>query len=162
MIIDGGSAAIGVESTVIDATGKNVSILRPGGVTREMLEAVVDVEPDTGTHARKRSPGTRYRHYAPSIEVRLWEGEDREVFAQARGAWCYVGMRTPPKGSVRRIIFETADKYARGLFSAMRELEECGASVIIADLPEETGIGWAIRNRLFHAAGVTIQEESVV
>jgi L-threonylcarbamoyladenylate synthase len=152
MIIDGGSTAIGVESTVIDATRKNVSILRPGGVTREMLEAIVDVDPDTNAHERKRSPGTKYRHYAPSIEVRLWEGDGREIFAQAQGGWCYIGMRTPPEGCVRKIIFETADKYAKGLFSAMRELEKCGANVIIADLPEAVGIGCAIRNRLLHAA----------
>ncbi|MDR1965180.1 MAG: threonylcarbamoyl-AMP synthase, partial [Synergistaceae bacterium] len=64
MIIDGGEPSVGVESTVIDATEGPVSILRPGGVTREMLSAVVDVD-DLGSSSPYRSPGTRHRHYAP-------------------------------------------------------------------------------------------------
>ena len=151
MIIDGGRTAIGLESTVVDATGENISILRPGGVTREMLESIASVDPDSATNSH-RSPGTKYRHYAPSLEVRLWEGDGLEVFAKSRG-WCYVGMRTPPSGCVKKIIFGTPGEYARGLFSALRELERCGASVIIADLPESAGLGEAIRNRLSRAAG---------
>jgi len=150
MILDGGRAAIGVESTVVDATGENISILRPGGVTREMLEIAANVIPCEG-ESRRRSPGTRHRHYAPSAEIRLWEREGFEVFHNSE-KWCYVGMRTPPDGSMKRIIFDTPEDYARGLFSALRELESCGA-VIIADLPDSAGLGEAIRNRLLHAAG---------
>jgi L-threonylcarbamoyladenylate synthase len=153
MIIDGGSTAIGVESTVIDATGENISILRPGGVTRKMLEHIADVNSEEAERAEHRSPGTRYKHYAPSIEVRLWDIDGYEVFEQARNSWCYVGIRTPPDGCVKKIVFSSPDEYAHGLFSTMRELEKCGAKLIIADLPENAGLGEAIRNRLFRAAG---------
>ena len=151
MIIDGGRTAIGVESTVADATGENIFILRPGGVTREMLKAVADVA-DDGSALTRRSPGTRHRHYAPSVEVRLWEREGLEIFQNISG-WCYVGVRTPPDGYIKKITFDTPENYARGLFSALRELESCGASVIIADVPDNAGLGEAIRNRLSHAAG---------
>ena len=150
MIIDGGRTAIGVESTVVDATGENVSILRPGGITREMLESVADIAGEESALTR-RSPGTRHRHYAPSAEVRLWECEGFDVF-QNSGKWCYIGMRTPPDGFIKKITFDTPENYARGLFSALRELERCGASIIIADIPDSEGLGEAIRNRLFHAA----------
>jgi len=151
MILDGGSTAIGVESTVVDATGGNISILRPGGVTREMLETIADVVQGEGAN-RRRSPGTSHRHYAPAVEIRLWEYEGIKIFQNA-GKWCYVGMRIPPDGFMKSILFDTLEDYARGLFSALRELESCGASVIIADLPDGAGLGEAIKNRLLHAAG---------
>lgn len=156
MILDGGETGIGVESTVVDATERRLAILRPGAVTREMLSASAPVEiaeaetrsPDKA----RRSPGTRYRHYAPSVELRLWEDDSPGVFEGAR-AWCYMGMRKPPEGALRVIIFATPEEYAHGLFSAMRELELCGAKLIIADFPDAPGIGEAIRNRLSRAAG---------
>ncbi|MDR3278892.1 MAG: threonylcarbamoyl-AMP synthase [Synergistaceae bacterium] len=152
MIIDGGDTSIGVESTVIDATEGTVSILRPGGVTREMLEQIVDVEPDAPRHAN-RSPGTRHRHYAPTVAVKLWQTQGRELFTDSPAAWCYLGLRRPPEGAMKQIIFDSPEGYAHGLFGAMRELERCGADVIIADFPDDSGIGEAIRNRLKMAAG---------
>jgi L-threonylcarbamoyladenylate synthase len=156
MILDGGETRIGVESTVADATERRLAILRPGAVTREMLAAfardeIAETEALSPEKAR-RSPGTRYRHYAPSVELRLWEGGSRGVFG-GDGAWCYMGVRHPPKGALRAIIFATPEEYAHGLFSAMRELERCGAKLIIADFPDMPGIGEAIRNRLSRAAG---------
>jgi L-threonylcarbamoyladenylate synthase len=156
MILDGGETRIGVESTVADATEPRLAILRPGAVTREMLAEVTLAEiaesgPCSPDKAR-RSPGTRYRHYAPSVELRLWEDGSQGVF-DGNGAWCYMGMRQPPKGALRTIIFATPEEYAHGLFSAMRELERCGAKLIIADFPDAPGLGEAIRNRLSRAAG---------
>ena len=157
MILDGGETSIGVESTVVDATERRLAILRPGAVTREMLAEVTRTEIDEpGTRSpdkTRRSPGTRYRHYAPSVELRLWEDDSQSVF-DGEGAWCYMGMRKPPKGALRAIIFATPEEYAHGLFSAMRELERCGAKLIIADFPDTPGIGEAIRNRLSRAAGI--------
>jgi L-threonylcarbamoyladenylate synthase len=152
MIIDGGASSIGVESTVIDATGKKIAILRPGGVTREMLEHIVDVEAE-GSSNHARSPGTRHKHYAPSIGVSLWQNDNFEIFSEPAGSWCYLGMRQPPEGSAAQIIFHSLGEYAHELFHALRKLERCGAKRIIADLPEGDGIGEAIRNRLIRAAG---------
>jgi L-threonylcarbamoyladenylate synthase len=152
MIIDGGESSIGVESTVIDATGEKIAILRPGGVTREMLEHIVDVEAENPANPA-RSPGTRHKHYAPSIGVRLWKDDSLDIFSEAAGSWCYLGMRQPPEGAVAQIIFHSPGEYAHELFHALRKLERCGAKLIIADLPEGKGLGAAIRNRLIRAAG---------
>jgi L-threonylcarbamoyladenylate synthase len=152
MIIDGGKSSIGVESTVVDATTENITVLRPGGVTREMLATIADVS-EGEIKLPRRSPGTRYKHYAPSVQVRLWQGDETEVFKNA-SAWCYIGMRTPPEGFIKKITFDTREDYARGLFSSLRELENCGGSLIIADFPDDAGLGEAIRNRLLHAAGL--------
>jgi L-threonylcarbamoyladenylate synthase len=116
-----------------------------------MLAEIAEAGTRSPDEAR-RSPGTRYRHYAPSVELRLWESS-RDVFGGGR-SWCYMGLRKPPKGALREMIFTTAEAYAHGLFSAMRELERCGAELIIADFPDASGIGEAIRNRLSRAAGI--------
>ncbi|MDR1134184.1 MAG: threonylcarbamoyl-AMP synthase [Synergistaceae bacterium] len=156
MILDGGATRIGVESTVVDATEPRIAILRPGAVTREMLAeaglAEITEPCPRSPDKSRRSPGTRYRHYAPSVELRLWEDGSPGVFG-GESAWCYMGMKKPPEGALRTIIFATPEEYARGLFSAMRELERCGAKLIIADFPDAPGIGEAIRNRLSRAAG---------
>jgi L-threonylcarbamoyladenylate synthase len=85
--------------------------------------------------------------------MRLWETQGYDIFSGALDGWCYLGQRHPPDGAVKAIIFGSPEEYARGLFSALRELETCGAGLIIADLPDSSGIGEAIRNRLRRAAG---------
>ena len=79
-ILDGGSCGIGVESTVVDTTSPVPTILRPGGITREMLEdrlGAVEIDPAlNGDPAlRPRAPGMKYRHYAPKAPLYLYEGE---------------------------------------------------------------------------------------
>jgi L-threonylcarbamoyladenylate synthase len=155
MIIDGGPASIGVESTVVDATGTSPAILRPGGVTREMLRQVASVDDDPDDDMKHRSPGTRHRHYAPLIPVLLWAGCDRGIFTEHEGTkWCYVGMKPPPQGSLKTAVFDSIEDYARGLFAALRDLESAGGELIIAELPEDSGLGSAVRNRLTRAAGI--------
>lgn len=160
MILDDGPTQVGLESTVIDATERNsIAILRPGGVTREELEKVVDVIDDIGAGEDEdeilhRSPGTRYRHYAPAIPVILWGGGDSAFPALAEEKrWCYLGLKCPPDGAVNAIVFKSIDEYAQKLYTSLRELEICEAEIIIADLPDESGLGEALRNRLERAAG---------
>jgi L-threonylcarbamoyladenylate synthase len=155
MIIDGGPTLIGVESTVADATSDEVVILRPGGVTREMLMGVVNLGREDNAELRLRSPGNRHRHYAPSIPVLLWESGDDAVFGRVAGSkWCYMGVSEPPKDVSPEIIrlYASVDDYARELFSALREFERSGRGVIVAELPPPAGVGEAVRNRLTRAA----------
>jgi L-threonylcarbamoyladenylate synthase len=154
MIIDGGRTSIGVESTVTDVTGSTVTILRPGGVTREMLSSVTKVLPCAGDEIKHRSPGTRHRHYAPNIPLILWENRDEDAFSRVRGVrWSYMGVTPPPPGAFKTAMFQSINEYARGLFSALRDLESTGASAIVAELPADVGLGSAVRNRLLRAAG---------
>ena len=160
LILDAGSTAVGVESTVIDVTGKHPVLLRPGGVPLEDLdEAAGPVILPTGGRGKERSPGTRYRHYAPSLPVILVEaGQVRAEGLRLAGRGtpaAYVGMSPSPAGAAASVRFASVEEYARGLFSALRELERSGAEVILAELPAEEGVGLAVRDRLARAASGT-------
>lgn len=159
MILDDGPTVIGLESTVVDATrGNSITILRPGAVTREELEKVVDVVEEEDADEEEifyRSPGTRHRHYAPRLPVVLWDGGDALFPLPGDGhRWCYIGLRRPPEGAVLEKIFGSTEEYAHLLYESLRELEMCGAQVIIAELPEDAGLGAALRNRLERASGI--------
>ncbi len=86
MIIDGGEVGIGIESTIVDFTGDKVTLLRPGYITKEMLEEAlgkeVYVDPavdGTSADAHPKAPGMKYRHYAPKAELILIEGNEKEA-----------------------------------------------------------------------------------
>jgi len=87
MIIDGGTVAIGIESTIIDLTGSIPMILRPGMITREMLsfvlgEVAVDAAiatPEASGRGSPKAPGMKYKHYAPAGELILIEGDETAV-----------------------------------------------------------------------------------
>jgi L-threonylcarbamoyladenylate synthase len=156
LILDGGPTAIGLESTVVDATHDTVAILRPGGVTKEMLAKVVDLFEGDERELAYRSPGTLHRHYAPDVPIFLWDGQERASFEIASGVkWCYMGLKEPPcdlDTSHKKAVFNSMDEYAKELFSKLREFESSGGEIIIAQLPDEGDIGSAIRNRLERAA----------
>lgn len=151
-IIDGGSTDVGLESTVLDVTGKTPILLRPGGLPLEALEDLLgEIASPMGELELRRSPGTRYRHYAPSVPLVLWDpGKDDRL---DYGKCCYVGIDIPPFRSDRTILFDSMESYARGLFSALRELEKDGSGLIVAQWPDSHGIGLALRDRLRRASG---------
>lgn len=158
MIIDGGSTDIGLESTVVDTTEDRAVILRSGAITREEIAKIVPVSSDDSDDVRRRSPGTRHRHYAPKVPVLLWSPDENDgdiARAASSVAWSYMGMREPfrASGTLRRkMIFADENEYARELFSSLRELEkDCDA--IVAEMPGDAGISAAIRDRLIRAAG---------
>lgn len=154
MILDDGPTTVGVESTVVDATTPTVSVLRPGNVTIEDLRRVVDVTDELCPQNEYMSPGTRYRHYAPLLPLILWDGEEaslRELIDGLR--WCYMGLAHPPAGAEKAKVFTSIGEYARELYTTLRELENCGADVIVAELPQALGIGVAVKDRLLRAAG---------
>ncbi len=158
MILDGGSTRVGVESTVLDITRERAVLLRPGGGTIEMLEEFLGyrpLAPSGGDAIARRSPGTRYRHYAPRVPLLL--REDESVWEKVK-TWepsqrAYVGIRPPASDCIHVRLFPDVESYARGLFSALRELERSGALVIVADWPLEARVGLALRDRLRRASG---------
>lgn len=153
MIIDGGATEVGLESTVLDVTGEIPVLLRPGGLSVEILADLLgEIALPVGELELKRSPGTRYRHYAPSVPLLLWipENNDRPDF----GERCrYIGMVEPVFPVERSIIFDSTESYGRGLFSALRELERDWDGAIVAQWPDSDGIGLALRDRLRRASG---------
>lgn len=158
LILDAGPTRIGLESTVVDATECEVAVLRPGGVTQEMLAQYVDIAEDDET-LKYRSPGNLHRHYAPTVPVLLWnaEGGDDDLFAAlGAGEWSYLGLVAPPattRPPCEKVLFRSPEEYARELFACFRRLETSGARTIVAQLPPDCGMGRALRNRLQKASG---------
>jgi|JTFO01.1.fsa_nt_gb L-threonylcarbamoyladenylate synthase len=155
IILDGGATDVGLESTVIDVTGPSVVLLRAGGMPVERIEEVVgDVVLVPGEAKKKRSPGTRYRHYAPLVPLLLWKDDSiwqsKDVSGKKIG---YIGIKEPPVTVPEKIIFKSPEYYAHGLFAAFRTLEKKDIDIIVAEWPERVGIGLALRDRLCRAAG---------
>ena len=160
-VLDGGPCQVGVESTIVDTTGEIPSILRPGGVTREDLEAVLGCPLAVHSTSRVRVPGQHPSHYAPRARVVLVEPE--KVVAEAELAQelgHQVGVFLPPsltgtpvKAHAVVTVPGSMAAYAHGLYGFLRELDRQGCDLIIASLPVEEGLGLAIANRLRRAAG---------
>ncbi|WP_116204312.1 L-threonylcarbamoyladenylate synthase [Amycolatopsis circi] len=160
-VLDGGPCQVGVESTIVDATGDTLSILRPGGVPREDLEAVLGGSLEVPSASPIRVPGQHPSHYAPRARVVLVEPDRVAAEAQrAHGLGHRVGVFLPPsqdsvlgEGCAVVSVPASMAEYARGLYGYLRELDRQGCDLIVASLPEETGLGLAIANRLRRAAG---------
>jgi L-threonylcarbamoyladenylate synthase len=161
VVLDGGPCEVGVESTIVDATGDTSSVLRPGGVTREDLEAVLGCPLAVHSTSRVRVPGQHPSHYAPRARVVLVEPE--KVVAEAELAQelgNQVGILLPPsfadapvKAHAVVAVPGSMASYARGLYGFLRQLDQQECDLIIASLPVEEGLGLAIANRLRRAAG---------
>jgi len=153
MILDGGPCLVGVESTVLDLSGNRPTLLRPGGATREAIEAVVgpialtDAIP-SGESARK-SPGQLASHYAPSRPVRLEAtsvGPDEGLLA--------FGPNPPPGAVLTYNLSPSGDlgEAAAHLFAMLRSLDRPGIGRIAVMPIPQTGLGLAINDRLRRAA----------
>ena len=164
LILDAGPTHIGLESTVLDVTCIPPIILRPGGIPREAIEAVVGHLQDVASLSQhRRSPGTRYRHYSPKARVWLVENAQAETLQTAianalqrsERVGCLLhrleANHLPPLVQVIRLSGSLAD-YAQGLFSALRELDGWGLDVIVVEGVEEQGLGVAVMDRLRRAA----------
>ncbi|MFH8394387.1 L-threonylcarbamoyladenylate synthase [Streptomyces sp. NPDC018036] len=160
-VLDGGSCQVGVESTIVDVTGGMPSILRPGGVTREDLEAVLGHPVAVPSTSGVRVPGQHPSHYAPRARVVLVEPEKVVAEAEsAQEAGYQVGVFLPPcfadaavKAHAVVALPGSLDAYAQGLYGFLRELDQQGCDLIVASLPVEEGLGLAVANRLRRAAG---------
>ena len=176
LVLDGGPTEIGVESTVLDVSGLQPVILRPGGISRERLEAVLgSVQMLSASLAKNMtpqvSPGLLDKHYAPRAELVLFhvQGspakaiEKMAALAQERIAHGeLVGLLLADEdceqfvGSAVQIFRLGSERdlegIARNLFAGLRALDDAGVTVILARDFGEHGLGLAIRDRLHRAA----------
>lgn len=170
-VLDGGHCGIGLESTVVDTTEPVPVILRPGGVTYEMLTEVlgaVEIDPalQGDKNFRPKAPGMKYRHYAPKAPVYLLEEEAIEQLPnlvqkglQAGlkvGVLCSVDMQgklLPNKHLQLSCWGKSREQLAADLFELLRQFDRTQPDIIIAEGVSEDGIGLAIMNRMRKAAG---------
>ena len=179
MIIDSGIVGIGVESTIVDLTEGTPVILRPGSITKEMLQEVLgDVKSDVGMLTKPegtapKAPGMKYRHYAPKGNLTIVSGDSADVVAyinEASAAAAKEGKRTGVLCTQETMHLYQADSIkclgtrndestvAQGLYQILRECDDEGLEVMFAESFSTQGIGQAIMNRLLKAAGYQMVE----
>lgn len=172
MILDGGRAGIGLESTIVDFTGEVPVILRPGYISREMIcQCIGEAQMDPGLEGDNRppkAPGMRYRHYSPRAPLTIVKGEAEQVAAYVNG----LARLEEQKGGQAGILAcrETAHLYRAGLvksigsrrldetiamhlYQMLREFDQEQVSCIYSEAFETPRMGQAIMNRLQKAAG---------
>ena len=174
MILDGGKVCIGLESTILDLTGEKAVILRPGSITPQMLEEVLQEEVMMNSGLlidkeveRPKAPGMKYKHYAPKAEMLIIQGKSEEVCKEIQrrieedqknkikvGIICtdetksfYVNAHCKSIGSGTQL-----EMIANNLFSILREFDELDVDIIYSESFSEEGLGEAIMNRLMKAA----------
>ncbi len=172
LILDGGPTLIGVESTVVDMTQDPPVVLRPGGVTLEELRDVlgeVRLLSPSDREAARRSPGTRWRHYAPRAKLLIVEPGQAESVAgslvaqghrvgvvlqksEVRGQQS--GVRDQRSELIVELMPSDVQSYARRLFAVLRELDARGVEVIVVEKIAERGLGRAIMDRLRRASAL--------
>ena len=172
-IVDGGACTVGVESTVVDMTGEFPQILRPGAITEEMIrEAMGAVSTDRATleglsdDAKVRSPGMKYRHYAPKAPVILLEGAPEDTYLalleQMQQPWtgviCFEEYLPAIKESKSRLVYSLGyswdhAEHARRLFALLRKFDRTRAKRIVVQCPRTMGANAGTVNRLRKAAG---------
>ncbi len=174
MILDGGQLCIGLESTIVDMTVEPPMILRPGYITKEMLEDVlgeVAVDKtllDPNSKTSPKAPGMKYRHYAPKGELTIVDGESAKVVdwinahvkealekGQKVGIICTDETKALYPQGVKKSVGnrQNEETVARELYRVLREFDDEGMEVMYSESFAESGIGVAIMNRLLKAAG---------
>lgn len=174
-ILDGGEVGIGVESTIIDVTGEIPMILRPGFITREMIEQVIGsvavdaaVTAQVSGQVRPKAPGMKYRHYAPKAPLVIVEGETNRAVEKIRelvkeavqaGRQCGIIATEETKGRyetglVKSIGYrEKEESIAHNLYGVLREFDQVSVDIIYSEGFSDDHLGCAIMNRLRKAAG---------
>ena len=175
LILDGGSCSVGLESTVLDICHGNPCILRPGGVTREMLMKVLQMEVNLAgsilrplrPNEKALSPGMRYRHYAPEGTIVLIEGKDTDVLKAMRSLYqkdtqdgfrtcvlCFSEHLDAVKDCHPHDLGSNRDpgEIAHRLFDILRSLDQEGMERIYSEVVPPEGVGLAVMNRLGRAA----------
>lgn len=171
VMVDGGDSLIGIESTVIDVTENIPVILRPGYITKEMIESVLGIEIKDASNQKNndqvKSPGMKYTHYKPKGEVKLLDGTYERVksflieesknhqklaFIGSDELNQYIDLPISiPIGSINRL-----DLIAKNLFSSLREMDEQQIEHIYVEFFPQNHMGHAIMNRLLKASGYQV------
>ena len=170
-IVDGGESEVGVESTVIAFENDGIRILRPGKISYEDLKTITDkVFVDHGVLERVaegeivRSPGMKYKHYAPKAEVVLLDGSAEQFREYVRanstdGCFCLVFSDKESVEGVPYLTYgESADEQAHWLFERLRQFDGMGAKKVFAHCPSQNGVGLAVYNRILRSAGFNVIE----
>ena len=172
MILDGGACHFGVESTIVDCTEDVPIILRPGAITKEMLEELFPVvkidRAIVGDNVVPKAPGMKYKHYAPKANMILFEGSSAKMVEAIASKMADYEKEGKKVGLV--VSYEVAEKLqhentaiygnqedlltiASDIYECLRFFDDKDVDIILAEGTTDKGIGLAIMNRLHKASG---------
>ncbi len=175
-ILGGEISDVGVESTIVDCTVIPPLVLRPGGVTLEMLKSICnEIELDRGLleknnkNLQPKAPGMKYKHYAPKAKVKIIRGNNEKTIEKINEMvenYINEGKKIGVISTQKNISFykncvvknvgDSLEEVAHNLFEALRSFDDMGVDIILSEAFEEKGIGIAIMNRLNKSAGFDI------
>ena len=179
MIIDGGNAEVGLESTIIDVSEELPTLLRPGAITKEMIENVIgriEIDPTILTKPSQnlvpKAPGMKYTHYSPKADVILVQGDDLSIVQQNINQFAKRELQLSKKVGILAtdqtkqyydcgIVLslgnrENLEEIGSNLVKPLRKFDFLGVDVVYSETVPEKGEGLAIMNRLQKAAGYKI------
>lgn len=172
MVLDGGACQFGVESTIVDCTEDVPIILRPGAITKEMLEEIFPVvkidKAIVGANVVPKAPGMKYKHYAPKVDMILIEGDNekmsssiKEILHKYENEGKKVGLLVSDEvanelNNQNTFSYgsqENLAQIASEIYEGLRYFDDKDVDIILAQGTTDKGIGLAIMNRLHKASG---------
>ena len=172
MVLDGGACQFGVESTIVDCTEDVPIILRPGAITKEMLEEIFPVvkidKAIVGANVVPKAPGMKYKHYAPKVDMILIEGDNKkmsssieEILHKYENEGKKVGLLVSDEvanelnhqNTFSYGSQENLAQIASEIYEGLRYFDDKDVDIILAQGTTDKGIGLAIMNRLHKASG---------
>ncbi|MGH8630476.1 MAG: L-threonylcarbamoyladenylate synthase [Burkholderiales bacterium] len=157
-ILDGGPCPVGIESTIVDLSGTQPAVLRPGHIGAKQIEDALLVRLGAAGAASPRTPGRLASHYAPLTALKLVHPNEIENFIrrQAPGAAVAVLARRSRPRDTRAALWQVApelpEEYARHLYALLRRIDSAGCALILVESPPELPEWTAVRDRLSRAA----------
>ncbi len=152
-ILKGDQTAVGLESTVVDCTGEVPVVLRAGALTLEQLRSVIAETKlvERNSVELPKSPGMKYRHYAPQARVVLVT-QPQDAGSATNDA--YIGLDAHPQATLFRLhqACASVDNYARAIFLFFRQCDAAGVEIIYCQAVDERGLGLALMDRIRRAA----------
>jgi L-threonylcarbamoyladenylate synthase len=148
-VLDGGPCAVGVESTIIDCTDNAPRVLRPGGITAEMIKESTGLIPtfvNASDLQEIRVSGSLEKHYSPAARVIL------DQIPVAGQGFIAPSRRVTPTDVKRLAAPKNIDEFARDLYAALRKADELGLAEVVVEQPTGEGLAIAIRDRLKRAS----------
>lgn len=172
MVLDGGACQFGVESTIVDCTEDVPIILRPGAITKEMLEEIFPVvkidKAIVGANVVPKAPGMKYKHYAPKVDMILIEGDNekmsssiKKILYKYENEGKKVGLLVSDEvanelnhqNTFSYGSQENLAQIASEIYEGLRYFDDKDVDIILAQGTTDKGIGLAIMNRLHKASG---------
>ena len=159
LVLDGGQSEVGIESTIVDATGKQPVLLRPGHISAREIEQTVRVPLTASTAESPRAPGTLVRHYAPATPLMVMEGD---LLLELAASLTRQGKRVAvlARGTLRPLLSaltwiaapHDAAAYAHDLYANLRMLDAAACDAILVEKPPQQPEWAAVNDRIDRAA----------